>query len=108
MNDTLKVVVKKKFIPTLVDFCLDESLEFTVKPQAFPDTDWEVVLKMADIKTAVVAGMFFRENKIEISGVDQQKYKKATKKGDEKTEEPKAAEGKSHAAKEDKSEPGMF
>jgi basic membrane lipoprotein Med (substrate-binding protein (PBP1-ABC) superfamily) len=113
MSDTLKVIVKKKFIPTLVEFCLDESLEFNVKPQAFPDTDWEVTLKMADIKTAVVAGMFFRENKIEIAGVDQQKYKKApaVKKGkeeEEKPEESKTHEPKVHSHKEDKSEPGMF
>ena len=26
MSDTLKVIVKKKFISTLVEFCLDESL----------------------------------------------------------------------------------
>jgi len=113
MSDTLKVVVKKKFVPTLVEFCLDESMEFTVKPQAFPDTDWEVTLKMVDIKTAVVAGMFFRENKIEIAGVDQQKYKKTPtpKKGkedEEKSEESKTHEPKAHSHKEEKTEPGMF
>jgi hypothetical protein len=108
MSDTLKVVVKKKFIPTLVEFCLDESMEFNVKPQAFPDTDWEVTLKMADIKTAVVAGMFFRENKIEISGVDQQKYKKTPAPKKAKEEEAKEEVPKSHAHKEDKTEPGMF
>ena len=113
MSDTLKVVVKKKFVPTLVEFCLDESMEFNIKPQIFPDTDWEVTLKMADIKTAVVAGMFFRENKIEIAGVDQTKYKKtpAPKKGkedEEKAEEPKVHEPKTHAHKEEKTEPGMF
>lgn len=77
MND-LKVVLKKKNIPMLVDFCIEESLEFTVKPQAFPDTDWEFTMKISDIKTAVIAGMFLRDNRIEISGIDQQKYKKAT------------------------------
>ena len=108
MSDTLKVVVKKKFILTLVEFCVDESLEFTVKPQTFPDVDWEVTLKMADIKTAVVAGMFFRENKIEIAGVDQQKYKKPTKKTEEKPEETKTPEHKMHSSKEERNEPGMF
>jgi hypothetical protein len=105
MNNELKVVVKKKFIPTLVEFCMDESLEFSVKPQTFPDTDWEVVLKMADIKTAVVAGMFFRENKIEIAGVDQAKYKKVAKKGKEEEEK---EESKPVANKTEKTEPGMF
>jgi hypothetical protein len=75
MND-LKLVLKRKNIQLLVDFCLDESLEFTLKPQTFPDTDWELTMKITDIKTAVAAGMFLRENRIEVNGIDQQKFKK--------------------------------
>jgi len=93
MND-LKVVLKKKNIPVLVDFCLEESVEFIVKPQSFPDTDWEFTMKISDIKTAVVAGMFLRENRIEISGIDQQKYKKPPVK---KNKEEEATEKPVHA-----------
>jgi hypothetical protein len=93
MND-LKVILKKKNIPLLVEFCLDESVEFIVKPQTFPDTDWEFTLKIADIKTAVVAGMFLRENRIEISGIDQQKYRKPLKKGKEEDTNEKVPETK--------------
>lgn len=100
MND-LKVVLKKKNIAVLVDFCLEESVEFTAKPQSFPDTDWEFIMKISDIKTAVVAGMFLRENRIEVSGVDQLKYKKPVK----KTKEEETGE-KNHVSKvsADKSE----
>lgn len=87
MND-LKLILKRKNIQLLVDFCLDESLEFTLKPQTFPDTDWELNMKIADIKTAVAAGMFLRENRIEVNGIDQQKYKKqAPKKTKEETDD---------------------
>jgi hypothetical protein len=103
MND-LKVVLKKKNIPVLVDFCLEESVEFNVKPQTFPDTDWEFTMKISDIKTAVVAGMFLRENHIEISGIDQQKYKKPAKKGKEEETIEKPAHSKLQADKEGKSE----
>jgi len=104
MND-LKVVIKKKNIPVLVDFCLEESVEFNVKPQVFPDTDWEFTMKISDIKTAVVAGMFLRENRIEISGIDQQKYKRpVVKKGKEEEIVEKPAHGKAHADKEGKDE----
>lgn len=103
MND-LKVILKKKNIPVLVDFCLEESVEFTVKPQPFPDTDWEFTLKISDIQTAVVAGMFLRENRIEISGIDQQKYKKPVKKGKEEESAEKHAPARSHADKEGKDE----
>ncbi|HEX3009091.1 MAG TPA: hypothetical protein VHO90_15920 [Bacteroidales bacterium] len=75
MNE-LKLILKRKNIQLLVDFCLDESLEFTFKPQTFPDTDWELTMKITDIKTAVAAGMFLRENRIDVNGIDQQKYKK--------------------------------
>ena len=87
MND-LKLVLKRKNIQLLVDFCLDESLEFTLKPQTFPDTDWELNMKITDIKTAVAAGMFLRENRIEVNGIDQQKFKKqAPKKTKEETDD---------------------
>lgn len=88
MND-LKLILKRKNIQLLVDFCLDESLEFTLKPQTFPDTDWELTMKIVDIKTAVAAGMFLRENRIDVNGIDQQKFKKpaAPKKTKEETED---------------------
>lgn len=91
MND-LKLILKRKNIQLLVDFCLEESLEFTFKPQTFPDTDWELTMKITDIKTAVAAGMFLRENRIEVNGIDQQKFKKQAPKktredNDDKTDE---------------------
>jgi hypothetical protein len=103
MND-LKVILKKKNIPVLVDFCLEESVEFNVKPQTFPDTDWEFTMKISDIKTAVVAGMFLRENHIDLSGIDQQKYKKPVKKGKEEEPVEKKAQSKPHLDKEGKDE----
>jgi hypothetical protein len=101
MND-LKVVVKKKFVVTLVEFCLDESLEFSVKPQSFPDTDWEITFKITEIKTALMAGMFLRENRIDVAGIDQQKIKKPQKKSKEeeaaeKSEDSKIQESKPEA-----------
>jgi hypothetical protein len=95
-----KVVLKKKQIPVLIDFCLEESIEFSVKQQSFPETDWEVELKLKDLKTAIMVGMFLRENKMELEGVDSQRYKKTapSKKSDEKAEPVgKAEKNKSEA-----------
>jgi hypothetical protein len=91
MND-LKLILKRKNIQLLVDFCLDESLEFTLKPQTFPDTDWELNMKIADIKTAVAAGMFLRENRIDVNGIDQQKYRKPVPKKTKEETDDKAEE----------------
>jgi hypothetical protein len=88
-----KVILKKKQIPVLIDFCLDESIEFSVKQQTFPETDWEIELKLKDFKTAVVVGMFLRESRMELEGVDQSRYKKGpVKKADEKPEPAAKAE----------------
>ena len=87
-----KVILKKKQIPVLIDFCLDESIEFSVKQQAFPETDWELELKLKDLKTAVVVGMFLRESRLELEGVEQTRYKKGIKKADEKPETPSRPE----------------
>jgi hypothetical protein len=91
MSEAIKVILKQKSIPTLVDFCLDEKIEFTVRPQAFPDTDWEFNMMVKDIKTAVMTGMFLRENRIDIAGNEQQAKtkkpmpKKPREEEDEKT-----------------------
>jgi len=45
----------------LVEYCLEESIEFSVKQQAFPDNDWEIEMKLKDLKSAVQLGMFLRE-----------------------------------------------
>lgn len=76
MSESIKLILKTKSIPLLVDFCLEEKIEFNVRPQDFPDTDWEFNLIIKDIKSGVITGMFLRENRIEIPGSDSQKTKK--------------------------------
>jgi hypothetical protein len=100
-----KVVLKKKQIPVLIEFCLEESIEFSVKQQSFPETDWEVELKLKDLKTAILVGMYLRENKMDIDGIDAQRYKKstATKKADEKTEPAPKAEKIKHEVEDTQS-----
>jgi hypothetical protein len=86
---TPKVVLKKKQIPVLVDFCLDEAIEFSVRQQVFPETDWEIELKLKDFKVAILVGMFLRENRFDIDGIDASRYKKSNgsaKKADDKAE----------------------
>lgn len=79
MSDSIKVVLKQKSIPSFVDFCLEEKIEFNVRPQTYPDNDWEFNLMVKDIKTAVLTGMFLRENRIDIAdGELQQKSKKSS------------------------------
>jgi hypothetical protein len=111
-----KVVLKKKQIPLVIDFCIEEGIEFSAKQQTFPDIDWELDLKLKDFKTAVLLGMFLRESRIDINGIDPARYKRSTKKTDEKTEsttkpEPVAKEEKLKTEKpapENTSEPRLI
>jgi hypothetical protein len=93
-----KVILKKKQIQTVVEYCLEESIEFSVKQQTFPDNDWEIEIKLKDFKAAVLLGMFLRENRIDIDGIEPQRYKRPVKKSDEKPE----PSVKGSSSKEDK------
>jgi hypothetical protein len=75
MSEAIKVILKSKSISVVVDFCIEEKIEFSVRPQAFPDTDWEFNILVKDIKTAVLTGMFLRDNRIDIMGNEQQQQK---------------------------------
>jgi len=72
-----KVIIKKKQVSVLVDYCLEEAIEFSVKQQSFPDTDWEIEMKLKDFKAAVLLGMFLRENRIDIDGIEAEEMKLA-------------------------------
>jgi len=99
MSESIKVILKQKSIPVLVDFCIEEKIEFSVRPQPFPDTDWELNLMVQDIKTAVMTGMFLRENRIDIAGNEQQAKPKKPPVKKSKEEEDKPA---IHSAEEGK------
>lgn len=110
MSEPIKVILKQKSIQTLVDFCLEEKIEFSVRPQAFPDTDWEFNLLVKDIKTAVNTGMFLRENRLDIAGSEQQaKAKKPVPAKKSKEEEDKqTAASQTEETKSESEEKGLF
>jgi hypothetical protein len=109
MSESIKIILKAKSIPVLVDFCLEEKIEFNVRPQDFPDTDWEFNLVIKDIKSGVITGMFLRENRIEIPGNDSQKAKKpAVKKTREEEEKPTVAPVIDETKTPESEEKGLF
>lgn len=110
MSEAIKVILKQKNISLLVDFCIEEKIEFGVRPQPFPDTDWEFNMMVKDIKTAVNTGMFLRENRIEIAGNEQQAAKAVKKPAPKKTkeEEDKPATTEPDQPKNPEEEKGLF
>ena len=67
-----KVIVKKKSIQTLLDYCLEQSIDFSVRQKPFSDNEMEVEVKLADVKKALVMGMFLRENRFDVDGMSSE------------------------------------
>jgi hypothetical protein len=73
MNNELPVVlIKRKHIQTIFDYCMDNKVEFTVREKPFTVEEFEVTLQITEIKKAIAFGIFARENKIEVVGVNDQ------------------------------------
>ena len=108
MSESIKVIMKQKSIPLLVDFCLEEKIEFSVNPQAFPDNDWEINLMVKDIKTAVLTGMFLRENRIDVAGNEPSKLKKPAVKKLKEDDEKLLASAKDEPKTSEKGDQGLF
>jgi hypothetical protein len=112
MNEYPKVVTKKKNIQTLIDYCLIENIEFSVRNKPFSDNDLEVELKISDIKKALVTGMFLRENRIELDSMETTTQKVAVpKKASSKKSKGEESNGEASAedmAKIEEEESGLF
>ncbi len=67
-NEKPQIIVKKKNIQQVIDFSLDNGVEFTVKPKLSGD-EWVVELNIRDIKTAIVLGIFLKENRLDMVGI---------------------------------------
>ena len=82
-NDKPKLVVKKKNMQPVIDYCLENAVEFAVKHKPLPDDEWEIELNITTIKKAIQLGMFLRENRLYPLGMEPisapvSKNKKAT------------------------------
>ena len=69
-NDMPTVLIKRKNIQTIFDYCMDNKIEFSVKEKPFTVEEFEVVLNIEEIKQAIALGIFARESRIEIVGVN--------------------------------------
>jgi hypothetical protein len=70
VNDELPMVaVKKKNIQSVIDYCIENEVEFTVKPKTPGLDDWKIELNLTQVKKAIHFGMFLKEIKSEIVGL---------------------------------------
>jgi len=70
LNEDLPLVaVKRKNIQSVMDYCLENEVEFTVKPKTAGIDEWKIEVNITNVKKAVHFGMFLKEIKSEIVGL---------------------------------------
>lgn len=76
------VAVKRKNIQALIDYCLENKVEFSIKPRTSGNDDFEVDFNITSVKKAIMLGMCLRELRLELIGaqVAAAPQAKATKK----------------------------
>lgn len=67
MHENPSVIVKRKNIQTILDYCFENKIEFKATPRNMPE-EWEIEFTVKDIMKAVYLGMFLKENKLELVG----------------------------------------
>lgn len=68
LDQSVSVIVKRKNIQVVVDYCLDNRIETRMSPRDMPE-EWELEFNVQDIMKAINLGMFLRENKLELVGL---------------------------------------
>ena len=67
-NQQASVIVKRKNIQVVVDYCLDNKIETRMSPRDMPE-EWEMEFNVADIMKAINLGMFLKENRLDLVGL---------------------------------------
>ena len=68
LGQSASVIVKRKSIQVVFDYCLDNRIETKMTPRDMPE-EWEMEFNIADIMKAINLGMFLKENKLELVGL---------------------------------------
>ena len=68
MNEATPVVtVKKKNLSTLIEYCIENKIDFTLKSKSADDFDVEFII--SNTQKAIALGMCLKELKLELNGL---------------------------------------
>jgi IS30 family transposase len=68
-NNKPKLLVRVKNLQLVFDYCIENKLKFSVAPKLSND-EWEFELNISDIMSAVALGVFVRENRLDVIGLN--------------------------------------
>lgn len=68
-EENASVNAKRKNISALVEYCIENKIEFSVKPLISRSEEFEVEFNLSNLKKSIQLGMFLKELRIELNGV---------------------------------------
>ena len=74
MNHSDKPIayIKRNKLFELIEFCLDNKIDFAVTEKTVGIDEYEVTLDITQVKKAIQFGIYVRENRIELAGMQQE------------------------------------
>ena len=70
MNETTpSVTVKKKNVLPLIEYCIENKIDFTLKSRSVSSDEFDVEFIINDTKKAIALGMCLKELKMELNGL---------------------------------------
>lgn len=94
-EETLSASVKKKNILLVIEYCLENKIEFVVSPGSHND-DYMIGFVIKDLGTAVALGISLKDLKIELNGLPTYVSVNSIKNG-KKSATPSLKEEEAHA-----------
>lgn len=70
-EEKITLSAKRKNIQTLLDYCMDNRILFTVSPKGLVAEEFDILLSISGIKEALALGMFVKEHKFEVLGLPE-------------------------------------
>jgi hypothetical protein len=77
-DDKPIILTKRKNIQLVIDYCIEQKISFNASPRAISIDEWEIELNITSIKGAIALGIFVKENKLELYGMEETLKPKAS------------------------------
>ncbi len=68
-EENASVHAKRKNISALVEYCIENKIEFSVKPLISRSEEFEVEFNLSNLKKSIQLGMYLKELRIELNEV---------------------------------------
>ena len=69
-EDKLMISIKKKSLTSLIEYCIENKIDFTVTSKSAHSDDFDMEFMVKNTKKAIALGMCLKELKLELNGLN--------------------------------------